>query len=37
LIAQGGVRIDDAVVDAEEVEAPTGVLRVGKRKFYRLT
>ncbi len=39
LITQGGVRIDDTVLQDDEVPSRSlrGVLRVGKRKLYRLT
>jgi tyrosyl-tRNA synthetase len=39
LIAQGGVKIDEAVVTEEKLAAPpeSFVLRCGKRKFARVT
>ncbi len=36
VIEQGGVKIDDKVVDSIEAEAKEGILKVGKRKFMKL-
>ncbi len=36
LIEQGGVKLDDTTITAQDAKASPGILRVGKRKFLRL-
>jgi tyrosyl-tRNA synthetase len=37
LIEQGGVKLDDTVIDSPDTAAQAGILKVGKRKFIKLT
>ncbi len=37
LIAQGGVKVNDTVVQSTDAPAEQGIVKVGKRKFLRLT